>query len=56
VTVLGGAGNDTVGLTGIGSPLAPALGDVFIDGGAGTDTYVESFVIPFNRTVVNFEL
>lgn len=55
VNVLAGSGDDTVSLTGIGSPTAPNLGNVFIDGGIGTDTYLESFVIPFNRTVVNFE-
>lgn len=54
INVLAGAGNDTVSLTGIGSPIAPNLGDVFIDGGAGADVYTESFVFPFNRTVVNF--
>lgn len=55
VNVLAGAGDDAVSLTGIGSPTAPNLGSVFIDGGSGTDTYAESFLIPFNRTVVNFE-
>lgn len=56
VTVLAGAGNDTVNFTGAASPLAPNLGSVTIDGGTGTDTYVELLLTPFNRTVINFEL
>lgn len=56
VNVFAGAGNDQVQLTGLASPFAPDLGSVLLDGGPGTDAYVETLLSPFNRTVQNFEL
>jgi hypothetical protein len=56
IFVAGSAGNDRVNLIGVGSTTAPNLGFVYIDGGTGINTYSETLLIPFNRTVVNFQL
>lgn len=55
IYVKAGAGNDTVKLTGVGSPLSnPLLASIVLDGGLGSDTYSEVLLGPFPRTSLGF--